>query len=126
MNPSRSRRAPLAAMCAAAVALTLAVSGGAKVAAASASGGPTVGTSDGAVRGVGVPGGYAFRGLPYAAPPTGNLRWRAPQPPASWSGDSRRDAVRTQLPAEAEPVRAAGPPVRGLPVPECLHADVAP
>ena len=93
MNPSRSRRAPLAAMCAALVALTLAVSGGAKVGAASASGvGPTVGTSDGAVRGVGVPGGYTFRGLSYAAPPTGNLRWRAPHPPASWSGI--RDATR--------------------------------
>ena len=87
MSPSRSRRAPFAALCAAMVALTLAVSGAAKVGAASASGvGPTVGTSDGAVRGVGVPGGYTFRGLPYAAPPTGNLRWRAPQPPASWSG----------------------------------------
>jgi para-nitrobenzyl esterase len=80
-------------MCAALVALTLAVSGGAKVGAASASGvGPTVGTSDGAVRGVGVPGGYTFRGLSYAAPPTGNLRWRAPHPPASWSGI--RDATR--------------------------------
>jgi para-nitrobenzyl esterase len=74
-------------MCAALVALALAVSGAAKVGAAWASGeGPTVGTGDGAVRGVVVPGGYAFRGLPYAASPTGNLRWRAPQPPASWSG----------------------------------------
>lgn len=28
----------------------------------------------------------AFRGLPYAAPPTGPLRWREPQPVAPWSG----------------------------------------
>ena len=28
----------------------------------------------------------AFLGLPYAAPPVGNLRWRAPQPPAPWKG----------------------------------------
>lgn len=27
-----------------------------------------------------------YRGIPYAAPPLGNLRWRAPQPPASWQG----------------------------------------
>jgi para-nitrobenzyl esterase len=27
-----------------------------------------------------------WRGIPYAAPPVGPLRWVAPQPPASWSG----------------------------------------
>ena len=28
----------------------------------------------------------AFLGLPYAAPPMGDLRWKAPTPPAKWSG----------------------------------------
>ena len=41
-------------------------------------------------------------------------------------GRPRRDPVRAELPAEAEPVPAAGAAVRGLPVPERLHADVAP
>lgn len=27
-----------------------------------------------------------FRGIPYAAPPIGNNRWRAPEPVATWSG----------------------------------------
>ena len=27
-----------------------------------------------------------YRGLPYAAPPVGDLRWRPPQPPLPWSG----------------------------------------
>lgn len=27
-----------------------------------------------------------FKGIPFAAPPTGNLRWKAPQPVASWKG----------------------------------------
>jgi para-nitrobenzyl esterase len=27
-----------------------------------------------------------FRGVPYAAPPLANLRWRAPQPVAAWTG----------------------------------------
>jgi para-nitrobenzyl esterase len=40
----------------------------------------------GAVHGMAVRDAYAFRGLPYAAPPTGRLRWRAPQPPAAWRG----------------------------------------
>src|SRR5215831_5516942 len=34
----------------------------------------------------------AFMGLPYAAPPVGDLRWKAPQPPAKWKGD--RDATK--------------------------------
>ena len=33
----------------------------------------------------------AFLGLPYAAPPVGDLRWKAPQPPANWKGE--RDAT---------------------------------
>lgn len=28
----------------------------------------------------------AFRGIPYAAPPTGDLRWKRPQPPIPWTG----------------------------------------
>jgi para-nitrobenzyl esterase len=28
----------------------------------------------------------AFLGLPYAAPPTGELRWKPPQGPATWKG----------------------------------------
>src|SRR5664280_165441 len=34
----------------------------------------------------------AFMGLPYAAPPVGDLRWKAPQPPAKWKGE--RDAAK--------------------------------
>lgn len=34
----------------------------------------------------GWPGITAFYGIPYAAPPVGDLRWRAPQPAADWDG----------------------------------------
>ncbi|KAI5643916.1 carboxylesterase family domain-containing protein [Phthorimaea operculella] len=29
---------------------------------------------------------YSFKGIPYAAPPLGKLRFKAPQPPAHWEG----------------------------------------
>lgn len=33
----------------------------------------------------------AFKGIPYAAPPVANLRWRAPQAPARWEGVRKAD-----------------------------------
>jgi para-nitrobenzyl esterase len=45
-------------------------------------------TTNGLVQGAPgkVAGITAFKGIPFAAPPVGNLRWKAPQPAANWSG----------------------------------------
>jgi para-nitrobenzyl esterase len=44
----------------------------------------------------GVPGAVnglrVFKGIPFAAPPVGDLRWRAPQPVAAWDGVRKADA----------------------------------
>ena len=49
---------------------------------------PTVKTAQGEAAGKLIMQGTqkAFLGLPYAAPPTGDLRWKAPQPPTAWKG----------------------------------------
>lgn len=45
-----------------------------------------VATADGRVRGVAEESAEVFKGLPFAAPPVGDLRWRPPQPVAPWQG----------------------------------------
>ena len=79
-----------------------------------------VDTESGLVRGI--PGRDSsitvFRGLPYAAPPVGALRWRAPQPPIPWRGV--REAVHF---GPMAPQRQAGE--LGLSQSEdCLHLNI--
>jgi para-nitrobenzyl esterase len=51
---------------------------------------PTVATDKGLVIGVRTDTMFSYRGIPYAAPPVGTLRWKAPQPATAWSAP--RDA----------------------------------
>ncbi len=48
----------------------------------------------------------AFKDIPYAAPPVGELRWRPPQAPARWSGVRKADAFG---PACIQPTSPARP-----------------
>ncbi len=69
------------------IALLLIVAAGwAAPSVAQAQSGPIVRTSGGLVQGFVSRGVVQFRGIPYAAPPVGALRWHAPEPAAPWSG----------------------------------------
>ena len=49
---------------------------------------PILTVEGGQIQGVsaGAPGVFVYKGIPYAAPPIGDLRWREPQPVVAWEG----------------------------------------
>lgn len=52
---------------------------------------PVVKIANGALEGVNTSGIGTFKGIPFAAPPVGNLRWREPQPVKNWQGVRKAD-----------------------------------
>jgi len=61
-------------------------------AAAQATSGPVVKIAQGELLGTAADGAATWLGIPYAAPPVGELRWRPPAPAPGWSGV--RDAAK--------------------------------
>ena len=52
---------------------------------------PLVTTKNGVLEGAEDSGVYIFKGIPYAQPPVGDLRWRPPQPVKNWQGVRKAD-----------------------------------
>ena len=87
--------------------------GGVDRAIVSSSAGTVAGKSDGAVR--------TFKGIPYAAPPVGNLRWREPRRAALWRGARRAtdfapacSQVGVSMPGETPPATSE----------DCLYLNI--
>src|SRR6187401_3132282 len=83
-------------------------------------------TRQGAVRGRLVDGVYTFKGIPYAAPPFGANRFRAPRPVQPWSGV--RDAVsygpKSPQPPYPPEIAALIPPELAPAGEDCLNLNV--
>ncbi len=58
---------------------------------ASAQDAPQAQTRSGILEGINESGIKVFKGVPFAAPPVGNLRWAAPQPVQKWDGIRKAD-----------------------------------
>jgi para-nitrobenzyl esterase len=91
--------------------------------AATAQSGPAVvAIGSGKVAGVAADGVIAWKGIPFAAPPLGKNRWRAPQPVQKWSGVLQaktygHDCMQIPFPSDAAPLGAA-------PSEDCLMLNV--
>ena len=77
-----------------------------------------------------LPGGVrAFKGIPFAAPPVGDLRWRAPQPVAKWEGVRKADSSATSACSRRTEPRARNNVTVDLPdspkvSEDCLYLNV--
>jgi len=85
---------------------------------------PAVRTDAGLLRGAApdARGVTAFKGIPYATPPVGPLRWRAPQPATPWR--DVRDAVRFGAPCWAAIAPGPARPGATPPSEDCLTINV--
>ncbi|MGH9737590.1 MAG: carboxylesterase/lipase family protein [Candidatus Acidiferrales bacterium] len=78
--------------------------------------------NSGEVRGVATGNLAIYKGIPYAAPPVGNLRWRAPHPVKPWKGvraatNFGHDCMQLPFPNDAAPLRTQ-------PSEDCLYINV--
>ena len=83
-------------------------------------------TQSGLVQGATADGITVYKGIPFAAPPLGELRWRAPQAPVAWTGVRNADkfapACMQAAIVNADLGMEAVADQRGLPLPQRLDA----
>ncbi|SDH95802.1 para-nitrobenzyl esterase [Sinosporangium album] len=78
------------------------------------------GAARGAATGTAAGGHRVFRGIPYAAPPVGALRWRPPRPSAPWTGTRDAGKPGPMCAQPAEPLSGNA----GSDHEDCLYLDV--
>ena len=76
----------------------------------------------GDVQGASVDGVVAFKGIPFALPPVGALRWRPPQPVKSWTGS--REATQFGPDCAQEPFPGDAAPLGVGADEDCLYVNV--
>ncbi len=92
------------------------------IAAPLAHAGPVVTTDSGKVEGKADAGIASWKGIPFAAPPVGSLRWRAPQAVQPWTGVRQAssyaaDCMQLPFPSDAAPLGTK-------PDEDCLYLNV--
>src|SRR2546423_12620917 len=79
----------------------------------------------GTVEGIERGGVLQFRGIPFAASPVGDLRWRSPQPPPAWAGVRPAHEFGPLAPQGTNPVSLfAQPDPMEIREDGCLHLNV--
>jgi para-nitrobenzyl esterase len=75
----------------------------------------------GALQGVRADGLVIYKGVPYAAPPVDNLRWREPQPTRPWKGERKADTFAPACLQKGVSMPGEMPPVVSE---DCLYLNI--
>ncbi len=102
--------------------ITAFVAGHALIAATASAQIREVQVTGGRVSGVVTNGITAFKGIPFAAPPVGALRWKAPQPVQAWSGVKAADTFAPGCIQDVTLAKLFGAP--DATSEDCLHLNV--
>ncbi len=78
----------------------------------------------GMVSGATVDGVRSYKGIPFAAPPVGTLRWKPPQPIVAWAGTRRADEVGPACPQNAHAPGSIFPDPTEPQSEDCLYLNV--
>jgi para-nitrobenzyl esterase len=93
----------------------------AAVQAASAAAAPQAITKSGVVSGISEGGLSVYKGVPFAAPPTGDLRWRPPAEVSPWTGIRKADAFTAACMQEGVSMPGETPPTVSE---DCLYLNI--
>ncbi|QYE33775.1 carboxylesterase family protein [Polymorphobacter sp. PAMC 29334] len=86
---------------------------------------PTVAVAAGRIEGTQLPSGVrAFSGIPYAAPPVRDLRWRDPQPVTPWTGVYHADRLAPQCMQQQRGLQANQYSGAEVTSEDCLYLNV--
>jgi para-nitrobenzyl esterase len=82
----------------------------------------TVNVTQGTIEGVEQDGTFSYKGIPFAAPPVDDLRWKSPQPAESWAGVKSADTYACGCMQDSSMAAMTGAPANFSE--DCLYLNV--
>ena len=78
--------------------------------------------NEGTIEGVQQDGIFSYKGIPFAAPPVGDLRWKTPQPADTWTGVKSADTYACGCMQDSSMAAMTGAPANSDE--DCLYLNI--
>ena len=84
----------------------------------------TISVDGGKITGIIEDGVHVYKGIPFAAPPTGKFRWKAPQPVIPWDSVKQCDTFGAGCPQPAYPKASLNARYMGPLSEDCIYLNI--